>query len=202
MLRGAESAARAAAAARGIPVVELAPEADGAAGLFTLHPAQALKGKPARPGMAEADDVALVLHTSGTTSRPKIVPLRHVNVTASAYHIGRTLALAPDDVCLNIMPLFHIHGLIAAVAVEPGRRRLGGAARPGFNAFRFFAWFAAVRPTWYTAVPTMHQAILGLRRRATGTAIAAGRLRLHPLLVLLAAAAGDGRRWRRPSACR
>ena len=132
VLRGAESEARAAAAARGVPVIELAPEPDGAAGLFTLHPAQALKGQTARPGMAEADDVALVLHTSGTTSRPKIVPLSHINVTASAEHIGRTLALGREDVCLNIMPLFHIHGLIAAVAVQPGRRRLGGV-QPGLQ---------------------------------------------------------------------
>jgi acyl-CoA synthetase (AMP-forming)/AMP-acid ligase II len=96
--------------------------------------------------------VALVLHTSGTTSRPKIVPLRHINITASAYHIGETLALTPDDVCLNIMPLFHIHGLIAATLSSLA----AGAAvccTPGFNAFRFFSWFAAVRPTWYTCRP-------------------------------------------------
>ena len=58
--------------------------------------------------------MALVLHTSGTTSRPKIVPLLHRNLAASARHIGATLSLTPDDRCLNIMPLFHIHGLIAA----------------------------------------------------------------------------------------
>ena len=86
----------------------------GPPGDFTLAPPPGLSGTAARPGERSAEDVALVLHTSGTTSRPKIVPLQHVNVTASAYHIGRTLALTPDDVCLNIMPLFHIHGLIAA----------------------------------------------------------------------------------------
>jgi acyl-CoA synthetase (AMP-forming)/AMP-acid ligase II len=176
VLQGAESEARAAAAARGTPVIELAPEADGAAGLFTLRPAQAIEGTPARPGMAAADDVALVLHTSGTTSRPKIVPLRHINVTASAQHIGQALALDPQDVCLNIMPLFHIHGLIAAVVSSLAA---GGSVvcSPGFNAFRFFALMAAIRPTWYTAVPTMHQAILGLAGR-NRAAIEAGRLRL------------------------
>jgi acyl-CoA synthetase (AMP-forming)/AMP-acid ligase II len=176
VLRGAENEARSAAAARGVPVIELEPEADGAAGLFTLHPAQALKGQTARPGMAEADDVALVLHTSGTTSRPKIVPLSHINVSASAEHIGRALALGREDVCLNIMPLFHIHGLMAAVLSSLAA---GGSVvcSPGFNAFRFFAWLAAVRPTWYTAVPTMHQAILGLAAR-NRAAIEAGRLRL------------------------
>jgi oxalate---CoA ligase len=126
--------------------------------------------------MAGAEDVALVLHTSGTTSRPKIVPLRHINVTASAYHVGRSLALAPDDACLNIMPLFHIHGLIAAVLSSLAA---GGSVccTPGFNAFRFFSWFDEARPTWYTAVPTMHQALLPLAAR-NAEIIARGRLRL------------------------
>jgi len=65
--------------------------------------------------MAEPDDVALLLHTSGTTSRPKLVPLSQRNIMASARHIGATLALTAADRCLNIMPLFHIHGLIGAV---------------------------------------------------------------------------------------
>jgi acyl-CoA synthetase (AMP-forming)/AMP-acid ligase II len=105
-----------------------------------------------------------VLHTSGTTSRPKIVPLRQVNITASAYHIAESLALTEADVCLNIMPLFHIHGLIAATLASLAA---GGevVCTPGFNAFRFFAWFEQARPTWYTAVPTMHQAILQLAPR-------------------------------------
>jgi acyl-CoA synthetase (AMP-forming)/AMP-acid ligase II len=172
---GTETPAREAAAAKGIPVVELVPQADGPAGDFILQPPPGLSGPAARPGEADAEDVALVLHTSGTTSRPKIVPLRHVNVTASAYNIGGVLALTPDDVCLNIMPLFHIHGLIAGVLSSLAA---GGAVScsPGFNAFRFFNWFNEVHPTWYTAVPTMHQTILDLAPR-NKAAIEAGRLR-------------------------
>ena len=116
-----------------------------------------------------------MLHTSGTTSRPKIVPLAHVNVTASAYHIGCTLALTPSDVCLNIMPLFHIHGLIAATLSSIA----AGASvfcTPGFNALKFFSWFEDAHPTWYTAVPTMHQAILTRADRNMET-IRKGRLR-------------------------
>ena len=172
--QGMDSPARAVAAARGIPVIELLPHAS-AAGAFTLVPEQALSGTPAHPGLAQADDVALVLHTSGTTSRPKIVPLRHVNVTASAYHIGESLALAPTDTCMNIMPLFHIHGLIAAV-LSSLAAGASVACTPGFNAFRFFAWFDDIRPSWYTAVPTMHQAILGLAGR-NKELIGRGRLR-------------------------
>ena len=171
---GMDSPARAAAAARGIPVLDLRPGTQ--AGAFTLHPATPLSGTPAQGGLAQAEDVALVLHTSGTTSRPKIVPLRHVNVTASAYSIGRVLRLTQDDCCLNIMPLFHIHGLMAATLASLA----AGAsvcATPGFNAFRFFGWLDAVRPTWVTAVPTMYQALLPYAER-NREAIARGRLRL------------------------
>jgi oxalate---CoA ligase len=175
ILQGMESPSRAVAAARGVPILELIPKPDGPAGSFSLQPPPSFSGTPTHGGPAAAQDVALVLHTSGTTSRPKIVPLRHINITASAYHIGETLALTPDDVCLNIMPLFHIHGLIAATLASLA----AGAAvccTPGFNAFRFFSWFGEARPTWYTAVPTMHQAILNLAKR-NEAAIKAGRLR-------------------------
>jgi acyl-CoA synthetase (AMP-forming)/AMP-acid ligase II len=147
----------------------------GAAGLFDLVAEDAGGGGGAAGGFAAADDVALVLHTSGTTSRPKIVPLSQRNVTASAAHIGRTLALTPADRCLNIMPLFHIHGLIAAVLSSLGA---GGSVfcTPGFNALKFFAWLEEAGPTWYTAVPTMHQAILARAARNAGI-IAARRLR-------------------------
>ncbi|MEO8715514.1 MAG: acyl--CoA ligase [Acetobacteraceae bacterium] len=172
---GMDSPSRAVAERRGIPVVELVPTATGPAGAFTLRAPASLTGTPTQSGVAEADDIALVLHTSGTTSRPKIVPLRHVNITASAYHIGATLRLTEDDVCLNIMPLFHIHGLIAATLSSLA----AGASvfcTPGFNAFRFFTWFEEAHPTWYTSVPTMHQAILGLAGRHAAT-IKASRLR-------------------------
>ena len=172
--QGVESPARAVAAASGIPVLELIP-GEAAAGEFSLRPEAPLAGTPARPGPAQPDDIALVLHTSGTTSRPKIVKLSQRNVTASARHIAATLALTPGDVCLNIMPLFHIHGLIAAVLASVA----AGASvncTPGFNAFKFFAWFEEARPSWYTAVPTMHQALLPLAGR-NAEVIARARLR-------------------------
>jgi acyl-CoA synthetase (AMP-forming)/AMP-acid ligase II len=157
VMAGDDTPARAAAARLGVPLIELAPEPARGAGAFVLR--APMTGKPAKPGAAMPDDVALVLHTSGTTSRPKIVPLSHRNVAASARHIGATLALTPADRCLNIMPLFHIHGLIAAVLSSLAA---GGevCCTPGFNALKFFAWLDAVAPSWYTAVPTMHQAIL------------------------------------------
>ena len=171
--QGMESPARAVATARNIPIIELIPT-NTEAGNFTL--ASPLPGTPTHPGNAQPEDIALVLHTSGTTSRPKIVPLRHINITASAAHIGHFLELTPEDCCMNIMPLFHIHGLIAAVLSSLAAGS-SVSCTPGFNAFKFFAQYDEIRPSWYTAVPTMHQALLPLAARNTDL-IARGRLRL------------------------
>jgi len=173
VLEGMESPALDVAEARNIPIVSLRP--GNKAGSFTLHGDKAAS-PTVEGGFAKEDDIALVLHTSGTTSRPKIVPLSQTNVTASAFHIGHTLALKEEDVCLNVMPLFHIHGLIAATlsSIAAGASVV---CTPGFNALKFFSWMEEARPTWYTAVPTMHQAIL-TRAERNMDIIKKGRLRL------------------------
>ena len=173
--RGSTSAAVEAAAALKIPLLELVSDRGDPAGRFELIGPDTATSLKRAGGMAESDDVALILHTSGTTSRPKIVPLSHVNVCASAHHIRRTLALAASDRCLNVMPLFHIHGLMAAVLASIS----AGASvfcTPGFNALRFFAWLGDARPSWYTAVPTMHQALLA-RAERNAEIITGARLR-------------------------
>ena len=135
-------------------VIELT--ATDPAGSFTLSTTATGNAADTLPA---SDDVALILHTSGTTSRPKIVPLLQSNVAASAQNVRASLALTPDDCCLNVMPLFHIHGLIAAVS---GSLAAGASisCAPGFDALKFYGWLEEVDPSWYTAVPTMHQAIL------------------------------------------
>ena len=156
------------AKARGIPVLRLA-ELD-AAGAFRLHDVGE-RAVSARP----ANAVALLLHTSGTTSRPKLVPLRQANLGAAAKSIAATLRLDANDRCLNIMPLFHIHGLMAPVLAS----LTAGAevvCTPGFDALRFFAWLDETKPTWYSAVPTMHQAILA-RAQRNRDVVQANRLR-------------------------
>ncbi len=172
-----ESGAREAAARLGLLVLELRADRAHGAGAFTLEPAgHARRRRPARRGLAQADEIALLLHTSGTTSRPKLVPLLQRNVVASARHIAAALELSGRDVCLNVMPLFHIHGLMAATlaSVAAGARV---CCAPGFNALRFFSWLGEAQPTWYTAVPTMHQAILA-RAGRNREALARSRLRL------------------------
>jgi oxalate---CoA ligase len=154
---GSESPALRAAEKLGVALLTLIPERQVGAGAFELSGSPL--GAAIRPGPAKSDDMALILHTSGTTSRPKIVPLHHANIWTSARNIAASLELSADDRALNVMPLFHIHGLIAGLSAPLSR---GGAVfcTPGFNALKFFADIEAAKPTWYTAVPTMHQTIL------------------------------------------
>ncbi|MXX55172.1 MAG: AMP-binding protein [Gemmatimonadetes bacterium] len=171
---GDDTPARAAAAALGVPAMEIRAEPGSPAGTFSFVGEP--RGAPAgRGGMAGPDDVALVLHTSGTTSRPKIVPLLHRNVCATAENIRRTLRLEAGDRCLNVMPLFHIHGLMACV-LSTLHAGASVYCAPGFNALRIFGWLADADPTWYSAVPTMHQAILARAGRNAGVV---ERLRLR-----------------------
>ncbi len=160
----------------GVRLVDLV--AGDRAGRFSLVPRDTHAGAPAaNGGYAEPGDTSMVLHTSGTTSRPKIVPLSQANLAASATNIATTLRFTADDCGLNIMPLFHIHGLIAGVLAP-----LAAGSRvfctPGFNALKFFGWMDEARPTWYTAVPTMHQTIVARAGRGSENADVIAR---HPL---------------------
>ena len=151
----------------GTPVVTLYWQDTDPAGYFTLQ-ATGLNGTAGQTGWSEYNDEALVLHTSGTTSRPKVVPLSTANILASSRHIRASLELQSNDIGLNVMPLFHIHGLIASLlaSLQAGAHVV---CTPGFSALKFFGWVNAIKPTWYTAVPTMHQAILGRAGRNTDT---------------------------------
>jgi acyl-CoA synthetase (AMP-forming)/AMP-acid ligase II/acyl carrier protein len=155
---GADHACRLVAGQLGIPVIEIHPD-ERLAGMFTLASSLRLDEAVTQPGLLGLDDVALVLHTSGTTSRPKIVPLTHRNIFHSATNIAGTYELTASDRCLNMMPLFHIHGLIGSIAAS----LISGASvicGPGFQKDAILEWLAEFRPTWYTAVPTIHQAVL------------------------------------------
>jgi acyl-CoA synthetase (AMP-forming)/AMP-acid ligase II/acyl carrier protein len=161
--RGADSPARDVARKRSLAILELAPDGTGEAGAFTLTgPSDARAVAPAPPGPAE---LALLLHTSGTSSRPKRVPLTQAHLCRGALNTHRTLSLTPSDRCLNVMPLFHIHGLIGATlsSLAAGASLI---CTSGWDTAAFFDWLEAERPTWYTAVPTIHQAVLaGARER-------------------------------------
>jgi acyl-CoA synthetase (AMP-forming)/AMP-acid ligase II len=105
------------------------------------------------------DDLALILHTSGTTSRPKRVPLSHANLQTSSRNVAETYKLTPEDVSLCVMPLFHVHGLVASTLAT---LLTGGTVvvPPRFNPLSFWSTVREHRATWYSAVPTIHQVLL------------------------------------------
>ncbi len=136
-------------------IIEAIEQPDG-----TLAFRAVKNARPARPeALAGPDDIAMILHTSGTTSRPKRVPIRHRNLAASAHNIAGTYALSDTDRSLCVMPLFHIHALIASMLSTFAS---GGTVicPPGFNALDFWNIVDVFKPTWYSAVPTMHQVLL------------------------------------------
>ena len=148
--------AREAAASLGLPCLEATQEPDSRVGL-SRH------GRPLPPGgIVEPPDpgtTALFLHTSGTTSKPKGVPLTHGNLMASVANTAGTYNLSPQDTALAVMPLFHVHGLIG---VALSTLATGGTAivPPRFSAGAFWPTVAAHRITWYSAVPTIHQTLV------------------------------------------
>ncbi|EXJ85953.1 hypothetical protein A1O1_06322 [Capronia coronata CBS 617.96] len=108
---------------------------------------------------AQPEDVALVLHTSGTTGRPKAVPLTHRNLTRTMQNIQNTYELTPKDRTMLVMPLFHVHGLLAGFLAP---LKAGGSVivPPSFSARSFWDDFITYKANWYTAVPTIHQILL------------------------------------------
>jgi acyl-CoA synthetase (AMP-forming)/AMP-acid ligase II len=169
---GVDGPTRSVAQARGVPVFDLTPTGK-AAGLFTLTGMAA--GEPSSDPVGPGS-TALFLFTSGTTSRPKIVPLTHVNICTSAFSAVAALKLSEADRCLNVLPLFHGHGLIATVMTSLAAGG-GVVCTPGCDVSRFFGWLREFAPTWYSAVPTMHQAILA-QARLDPDQVAGIRLRL------------------------
>ncbi len=169
---GVDGSARRVAQGRGVPVFDLTPTGE-AAGLFTL--AGTVAGEPSSDPIGPGA-TALFLFTSGTTSRPKIVPLTHANICTSAFSAVAALQLGEADRCLNVLPLFHGHGLIATVMTSLAAGG-GVVCTPGCDVNRFFGWLREFAPTWYSAVPTMHQAILA-QARLDPDQIAGIRLRL------------------------
>ena len=169
-----------------VPVLVLVPDAV-TAGVFTLEPlphtpakasggggggggggegAQAAAADGRRGGGAPAeeswhglDEVCLVLHTSGTTLKPKLVPLTHRNLCAAATSIASTLHLKASDVALNVMPLYHLHGIMVNLLVPAISGGAVVCSAGWSDAAAFFGLAARGGATWYSAVPTMHLAI-------------------------------------------
>lgn len=153
---GAETVARTAAGHLGLPVIEIESRDEQAAGMVEIRPGPT--GKCAQPGPARPLDLALVLTTSGTTSRSKIVPVRHRQLSAMSDYSARLFELTPEDRCLNLMPLFHGHGLYSSLA---STFYSGGSLinLPDFSSDAFFRMLVTLQPTWYSGSYTFHHTI-------------------------------------------
>lgn len=160
---GVDSPVRGIAAKLGLTVLAAEPSIDAVAGAFRFQ--STLPAVEEQADYGEEGDIALILHTSGTTSRPKQVPLSQRNLWTSAHNIAEALALSPGDRCLNVMPLFHIHGLIGVLCSSI---YAGGAVvcSAGFDSATFAELLREFQPTWYSAVPTIHQSVLALAAKA------------------------------------
>jgi len=162
-------AARKAAATRGVPVYTLEMNPEGVVKIAGVHESSK-KAAPPSP-----DDIALILHTSGSTGRPKRVPIMHKNIVASTKNIMVHYALTADDVSMCVMPLFHVHGLVASTLST--LLSAGTVVIPGkFNPLSFWRTIRDSGATWYSAVPTIHNLLLA---RATAGELPPGADRLR-----------------------
>jgi acyl-CoA synthetase (AMP-forming)/AMP-acid ligase II len=164
---GAEDARR--AAGNRVPVIAVHMDDHGKIGLAGVTNRRSFDPPT-------VDDVALILHTSGSTGRPKRVPLSHANLSISAGNVARSYALTADDVSLCVMPLFHVHGLVASTLATLATG--GTVVVPGkFSPLSFWRIAKDHRATWYSAVPTLHQLLLA--RTEPGSARPAGAEQLR-----------------------
>ena len=164
---GAEDARR--AAADRVPILTVKMDAAGTVSLGDLT-----RGRT--PDPSTVDDIALILHTSGSTGRPKRVPLTHANLSISTQNVAKSYSLTSDDVSLCVMPLFHVHGLVASTLATLATG--GTVVVPGkFSPLSFWRVARDYGVTWYSAVPTLHQLLLA--RAESGSAKPAGAEKLR-----------------------
>jgi acyl-CoA synthetase (AMP-forming)/AMP-acid ligase II/aryl carrier-like protein len=151
--KGASKSASAIAERLAIPTLEVDNTGNDTAGMFEFH-TTAIQSPVPKPIIAETDDVTLLLHTSGTTYKPKIVPLTHRNIHATAVNLSHAISLDESDVCLNIMPMFHIGGLVDLL-ISPLYSGGSVVLSPAFSAEMIPGLIETYRPTWTQVVPTM-----------------------------------------------
>ena len=152
--------ARRTAQALGLPIIEVSWKDPR-----TLQWSGPVLGEPPSINEASPDDTALILLTSGSSARPKRVPLTHRHLTLSAQRMARSIALTANDVCLNLMPMFHV-GAVVDLLLAPLSAG-GSVIRPSvMSAPAFFEALEQSKPTWFQGVPTLlHElAVHGLRR--------------------------------------
>lgn len=185
---GSVDAARRQAGALGIPIIDLAFDPTQGVGTFALHGER--RGNPERPGWNDADDVALILLTSGSTGKSKLVPDRQHHIAAYAREASKMYGLGRADRNIHIMPMFHGHGTKSSLLV-PLLLGAGVVCPDRFDVPTFFENIERFRPTWYSAGYATHHMILDQIERFRAVARAArlrfirsGSGRLDPKIML------------------
>ncbi|MGY4174137.1 AMP-binding protein [Bradyrhizobium sp. USDA 4529] len=156
VLQGSAPEARQAAARRTLAVIEAAPVGQGQLG---LEIAVQVAGSPAIDAEPDPRSPAFILQTSGTTAQPKLIPFSHDNMLAAAERLQAWFSLTSRDRCLSVSPPYYSHGL--KVTVFTPLLTGGSIAIPANSAVvALDEWFDVLRPTWYSAGPTLHTTVL------------------------------------------
>jgi acyl-CoA synthetase (AMP-forming)/AMP-acid ligase II len=154
VLKDTESATRSAAQQHGLPIIEAGFSANGSLQLKVPS-----IGPAAGPGEPDRDAPAFILHTSGTSADPNLVPFSHRNMLAVTERLQTWFGLGPGDRCLCVSPVYYSHALTTTVL--PPLLTGGSTAFPSTpTKVDVVEWFADLQPTWYSAGPTLHLAVL------------------------------------------
>ena len=158
LFKGDDCAARQAAEEIGIKIIEAAQSTERALGFSIGELETSIAATPGGPDEPDADAPAFILQTSGTTSEPKLIPFSHSNMLAAAARLQSWFNLTPQDRCLGVSPVFYSHGL--KVTVFTPLLTGGTIAIPAdISKFDYTEWFGLLRPTWYSAGPTLHRLV-------------------------------------------
>ena len=159
LFRGADSVARRAAEEKGIAIIEVTQPREGTLGFAIVEPPIRTAATLDESDEPDPNAPAFILQTSGTASEPKLIPFSHSNMLATAARVQAWFNLSPQDRCLSVTPVFYSHGL--KVTVFAPLLSGGTAVFPAdASKFDYAEWFTFLKPTWYSAGPTLHRLIL------------------------------------------
>jgi acyl-CoA synthetase (AMP-forming)/AMP-acid ligase II len=142
--------------ASGCPIIEYTAHST-IVGLFSLAGAEVGNPPPKEPPTSSS--IAIVLQTSGTTKKPKQVPLSHQNLMICGSNLAEMIQLEPGDRGLNMLPLFHVGGIMNSI-IAPVLSKSSVVCGGPFVAASAFGWILEHRPTWYFGSPTIHMMLM------------------------------------------
>ena len=158
LMRSSESAAREAAQRKGVTIIEAVQAKKNAISFSVGQQTPGQRGVSDETEEPDPNAPAFILQTSGTTSDSKFIPTSHRNMLAAAARVQAWFDLTPRDRCLSASPVFYAHGLHVTVfaALLSG----GSIAFPSdISKVDYSEWFDDLRPTWYSAGPTLHRSV-------------------------------------------